>query len=250
MTATETLPTPTIERIRHELRRRALTVIARENITPNMIRITLQGEDMDSFVSGAFDDHVKCFFAEEGEEKVMRDYTPRRHDPKAGTLVLDFAVHAAGPATEWAVNAREGDVLQIGGPRGSRRILGPRKWLLIGDETALPAMGRFAEEVPADHAVAMIAAVRDASEEQVFDSAAKLTLRWVHRGTEAADPAPLLAAVEGLELEEGTFIWIAAEAGVTQALRAHFTDNGHPLVWTKCAGYWVAGEPDKTVSFD
>ncbi|KAA2315524.1 siderophore-interacting protein [Pseudooceanicola sediminis] len=257
MTDTETsqaatLPAPTIERLRHELRRRELTVTAKEYLTPQMIRITLTSDDLDTFVSGAFDDHVKIFFPDEGAEKVMRDYTPRRYDTDGRSLVLDFAVHDAGPATAWAVGAAVGDRLNIGGPRGSRRITGQiSQWVLIGDETALPAMGRFAEEAEAGARVSMFAAVRDAAEEQAFDSAADLRMTWVHRPeSQAADARALLEAVKDAPFGEGTFIWIAAEASVTQAVRAWFIEAGHPLVWTKSAGYWVAGEPDKTVSFD
>tara|TARA_R110000737_G_scaffold235404_2_gene248131 strand:+ start:225 stop:971 length:747 start_codon:yes stop_codon:yes gene_type:complete len=246
----DTLTPPTIERLRFELKRRALTVTAKDHVTPQMIRITLTSEDLGDFISGSFDDHVKIFLPSETEEKVMRDYTPRRYDTEARELVLDFALHDAGPATAWAVEAKVGDTLNIGGPRGSRKITGDiDAWVLIGDETALPAMGRFAEEAASGTKVSMFAAVRDAAEEQVFESAADLDVTWVHR-PEAADAGALLAAVKDVPFGAGTFIWIAAEASVTQAVRAYFIEAGHPLVWTKSAGYWVAGEPDKTVSFD
>ncbi|MGL1747182.1 siderophore-interacting protein, partial [Vibrio parahaemolyticus] len=43
----------------------------------------------------------------------------RRFDPVLGTLTIDFALHQAGPATAWALAAKPGDRLEIGGPRGS-----------------------------------------------------------------------------------------------------------------------------------
>jgi NADPH-dependent ferric siderophore reductase len=33
----------------------------------------------------------------------MRDFTPRRFDAAAGTTVIDYALHAAGPASDWRV---------------------------------------------------------------------------------------------------------------------------------------------------
>jgi NADPH-dependent ferric siderophore reductase len=65
-------------------------------------------------------------------------------------LHIDFAIHDAGPATDWALRARIGDALEIGGPRGSAVIPMEFDWyLLIGDETGLPAIGRRLEELPA-----------------------------------------------------------------------------------------------------
>ena len=72
-----------------------------------MIRVTLGG-DLDGFTSLGFDDHVKLFFptgttGADGEPEMdSRDYTPRRYDPQANTLDIDFVLHDAGPATRWA----------------------------------------------------------------------------------------------------------------------------------------------------
>ena len=65
----------------------------------------------------------------------MRDFTPRRHDAEKGELVVDFAIHGAGPATEWASAARPGSRLGVGGPRGSFVVTDDFDWyLMIGDE--------------------------------------------------------------------------------------------------------------------
>ena len=60
----------------------------------------------------------------------------------------------------------------------------------------------------------------------------------------AADPAPLLAALRGLQLAPETFVWIAAEANVARSLRTELLGRGHPLAWLKAAGYWVEGQTD------
>ena len=54
-------------------------------------------------------------------------------------------------------------------------------YLFIGDETALPAIGRRLEELPAGSHAVVIAEVEDAAEEQSFTSKAKLRIHWVHR---------------------------------------------------------------------
>src|SRR5690606_37114356 len=147
-------------RVRHELRVRHLRVARVEPLSARFMRVVLSGPELDGFYSPGFDDHVKLLFADPatGERPVpvvengalvwpsevrpaMRDYTPRHHDEAAGTLAIDFALHEAGPATAWAQTAQVGQSLVIAGPRGS--LLMPVDSdceLLIGDETAIPAI--------------------------------------------------------------------------------------------------------------
>jgi NADPH-dependent ferric siderophore reductase len=237
---------PRIERVRHELKRRELTVQAVENVTPNMLRITLSGDDLGDFISASPDDHVKIFLPTEAGEPERRDYTPRRFDTAARQLVLDFAVHEAGPATQWAIEAKPGAKLALGGPRGSAVISDVKHWILVGDETALPAIGRRIEEAGADETFTVIAAVAGPEEQQVFETRAQLRTIWVHRRlSAAADASTLITALETVAIEPGTFAWIAAEASVARAVRAYLTGKrNHPLPWLKAAGYWAQGQAD------
>lgn len=237
-----------ITRHRHELKRRRLTVRDKSRVTPNMIRIQFGGSDLADFVSLAPDDHVKLFIPAPVGEPERRDYTPRQFDRAAGTLVVDFAVHDAGPATRWAIDAQPGDTLDIGGPRGSA-VVSPTFdwWLLIGDETALPAIGRRVEELPTGARVMSLVAVTDPSEEQTFETGADHQALWVHRPLDRADdPAPLLAALQTISRPQGDgFVWIAAEARIARAVRDYLVKTrGHPLHWTKAAGYWLKGVAD------
>lgn len=256
MDTTQTSPhdatAPKIERVRHELKRRSLVVTDAERITPGMLRLTLSGEDLADFVSLGADDHVKIIVpAADGTEE-RRDYTPRRYDSAKRTLVIDFALHEAGPITQWAMSARPGDILNIGGPRGSAVISNVERWLLIGDETALPAIGRRIEEAGAAARITSIAAVADPGEQQTFDTRAALTCHWAYRPLgEATDASALLAVLRTVEIEPDTFVWVAAEASVTRAIRAHLTEErGYPLRWIKASGYWVKGKADSTEKFE
>ena len=49
-----------VARVRHELRRRLLTVKTAERLTPQMVRVTLTGDDLEGFVSAGYDDHVRA----------------------------------------------------------------------------------------------------------------------------------------------------------------------------------------------
>ncbi|MBU2963089.1 siderophore-interacting protein [Citreicella sp. C3M06] len=236
---------PRITRQRHDLVRRALSVTRAERLTPKMIRLALSGPELQGFVSGAPDDHFKLFVPDASGESVGRDYTPRHYDGQE--LIVDVYDHPGGPAADWSRAVKVGDTAHIGGPRGSVIIDGDiAHWLLIGDETAIPAIARRLEELPGGSATVIIA-VEGPTEEQPLVSKAALEVTWVHRAAaESADPASLLAALPAT-LPARSFAWIAAEGGVARALREALLAQGHPLQWLKAAGYWVRGEANASV---
>ena len=242
---------PIVKMVRHELKSRHLTVQAHSYVTPNMIRITLTGEDLADFTSLASDDHVKLF-VEGPDGTAMRDYTPRSYWAESQELVLDFAVHDAGPATAWALQAKRGDSVDIGGPRASRIITGDIAcWVLIGDETALPAIARRMEESPAGTRIHAIISVPTEADKQVITTAADAGITWLVREASPAHTDILLDHVRTIDIPARSFIWIAAEGGETRTLRAHLLEErGHPKQWMKASGYWVRGKPDTTEKFD
>jgi NADPH-dependent ferric siderophore reductase len=241
----------TITRVRHEVRRRTLTVSSTELLTPRMRRFGFTAPDLHDFVSASHDDHVKLFFPAvandaDGRETCMRDFTPRRFDKSLGTLIIDFALHEAGPATSWATSAQIGDTLEIGGPRGSSVVPDDFDWyLLVGDETALPAIGRRVEELRAEVPVTTFVVI-DAGEIQDFQTRAAWTPHWIARNGSPDDTTLLRTALAGYALPNGDgFVWIAAEASVARSVRNHVIEAlGHPRQWTKAAGYWKRGHAD------
>jgi len=253
------------QRVRHETRQRLLTVTAVTDITPRMRRFSFSG-DMEGFASPGHADHIKAFFfpagvepklvrigpngAEyaPGERPEMRDYTPRYWNVDSGTIELDFVLHGDGPASTWAANATVGSKLVIGGPRGSVVVPMAYDWyLLAGDETALPAIGRRIEELPAGTRVVAVVEVEGAAEEQQFRTAADLELHYVHRnGRPAGTTTLVLDRVRGLAFPAGdSYAYVAGEVTMAQAVRAHLTqDRGFRPDYIKAAGYWRLGVAD------
>lgn len=222
-----------VERVRHELKRRDLAVKAVEQLTPHFRRITLTGESLSDFVSAAFDDHLKVFAGD-----ARRDYTPRSFDNAARELVIEFALHGDGAAADWAAHAAAGDTLTIAGPKGSLIVPLDYDWhLLVGDETAFPAVARRLEELPAGASAIVILQAADAADRRAFKSAADVELTWV--STDAA----LLAAVRALTLPAGDgYAWCAGEASCMAALRRELVDiKGHPREAIRAAAYWKRG---------
>nr|WP_245248164.1 siderophore-interacting protein [Tianweitania sediminis] len=238
---------PLTTRIKHELVRRRLTVKAVDRLSPGMVRILLGGDELKGFTSAAPDDHIKLFFGDD-----MRDFTPRFYDPEENTLAVDFVLHAGGPAGDFAARAKVGDHLTIGGPRGSLVVSDEvTRWLLIGDETALPAIARRLEELRPGNRAQAVVVVADPDEEQPLTSPADCRVTWVHRpASQAGDATAVIDVVRALLLTPDTFIFVGAEASVAKALRHHLLERGHPRAWIKAAGYWVKGAPGEHQPLD
>lgn len=232
------ISTSRVQRVRHELKRRDLRVLRVEAISPHFRSVTFGGEALAGFVSASFDDHLKFMLDADGPEPVRRDYTPRRFDAAAGELTIEFALHGDGPAARWAEQAAPGQWATIGGPRGSFIIPFDFDWhLLVGDETALPAIARRLEELPAGTRAIAVLQAGDAADRRPLQSAAALSVQWV------ADAPALIAAVRALPLPAGDgYAWCAGEAGATAALRRILVEEkGHDRHAMRAAAYWKQG---------
>jgi NADPH-dependent ferric siderophore reductase len=246
-------PESATRRVMHEIKRRQLEVLRVTHLTPRMRRITLGGPQLAGFLSMAPDDHIKLMFlrtaeeaaalptlvlgqATDGPKPAMRDYTPRRIDLAAGELDIDFVIHGDGPASTWAEQAKPGDTLYIGGPRGSLIVDDVfDSYLLIGDETALPAIARRLEELPDTRQVLAVIEVDNEQERQPLPARPGLEVIWVLRHQQSLE-----TVVAGLALPPGELYgWIATEAALSRRLRRllldHFQLGEHNL---KAAGYW------------
>ncbi len=256
------------QRIRHETRLRRLEVQAIKHITPLMLRVTLAGDELQGFTSPGYADHIKIFFPTAGSEPVlpilgpdgltfptdkprpeMRDYTPRSYNAASNTLDVDFVLHGDGPASSWAAQAEIGQKIVIGGPRGSMIIPDAFDWyLLAGDETALPAIGRRLEELPTTaRALAVIEVAGKEAEQALRRTDAGAEIFWVHRnGAEAGNNDLLLQTIAQLNLPEGDcYAFIAGESSISRAVRSHLVEQrGFNGEWVKAAGYWLRGVAD------
>jgi NADPH-dependent ferric siderophore reductase len=261
MTAVDT---QTIHRVMHEIKRRKLEVLRVVDLTPRMRRITLGGPELAGFISLGTDDHVKLLFPQNAEQTAaletmvlgagkdngplpeMRDYTPRRYDLEKLELDIDFVLHGDGPASTWAEQARPGQFLHIGGPRGSMIV--PDifdSYLLIGDETALPAIARRLEGLAANRKALVVIEVENGAEQQVLESAAQVNVIWVLR---EGGKDNLLTTVKELQVPKGNlYAWVATETKVSRQIRRVLLDeHGLNEQFVKAVGYWRAeGTPEE-----
>lgn len=240
---------------------RLLQVRRSERITPRMIRVTLSGDELAGFGGEGPDRRIKMFFPVEGQERpavpratsggplwpageprpAIRTYTVRRFDAGACELDVDFVLHEGhGPAAAWARDARPGAWVGVSEP-GGRYEPDPAAdfHVVIGDETALPAVATVLEALPAGVPALAFLEVADAGEEQELPGSAQV--RWVHRGS--AEPGePLAAAVRSAEFPAGDGqAWLSGESACVRDLRKHLLDErGIERRRVYATGYWRA----------
>ncbi|MER7606340.1 siderophore-interacting protein [Nocardioides sp. NPDC127503] len=270
-----------------------------ERLSPSFARIELAGDDLADFGNDGptLDQRIKLLFpatpgvlpeltAEdwytewlalpEDERPRMRTYTIRSIEGEGieKRLYVDFVLHpgAHGPGSDWAGAAKPGDEILVAGPKLGEPY-GGIEWLpgdatrllLVGDETAVPAIVSILESLPADATGSAFLEVPVAGDVQEVSAPEGLQVSWLPReGAPVGGPA--LAAVGGLlgfeatpddvtsvevedpdlwetpdysssgeevastesgagSGEDGRYAWIAGESRMVTALRRHLVNE-------------------------
>ena len=240
---------------------RLLQVRRSARITPRMVRVTLTGDALAGFGGDGPDRRIKMFFPVPGQDRpavprastggpvwpageprpTIRTYTVRRFDAAVGELDVDFVLHEGhGPAAAWARDARPGAWVGVSEP-GGRYVADPEAdfHLVIGDESALPAVATVLAALPAGVPAVAHLEVEDAGEEQSLPGGA--TVHWVHRDG-LPSGAPLAAAVQAATLPGGRGqAWLSGESACVRDLRRHLLDDrGFDRRAVYATGYWRA----------
>lgn len=159
-----------------------IALLRRTVLSPSMTRFVFGGPDIALMRTLSPDQRVKLLFAAANgspsalpcddkwqthrrdlpaeRQPPMRTYTLRALRTAERELDIDFVLHGeTGPASTWATHAQPGQTLQIAAPLASHhRDPGGYEWrppqgirhvLLIGDETALPAIAGIIEQYAA-----------------------------------------------------------------------------------------------------
>ncbi|MTH45795.1 siderophore-interacting protein [Intestinirhabdus alba] len=246
---------PYPQRVRNALRFRELTVRRVERISAGFQRVVLGGDALDGFSSRGFDDHTKVFFPEPGSHFVLptvtdegidwgqgvrpasRDYTPL-YDESRHELALDFFIHEGGIASTWAMQAREGDSLTIGGPRGS--LVVPEAYayqLYVCDESGMPALRRRLEalsQLSVRPDVIALVSVQDAAYQDYLAHLDGFNITWMPHDDRALDERLAQLAVP----EKDYFIWITGEGRRVKKLSGRFETDRYDPQLVRAAAYW------------
>ncbi|TDB76437.1 siderophore-interacting protein [Micromonospora sp. KC723] len=246
----------------------AATVLRTERPTPHLIRLVLGGEELAGLPVGEHTDHyVKLIFAPEGvtyphptdlatikrefpaeQWPRLRAYTVRAFDPLAGELTIDVVHHGdEGLAGPWAARLHPGDEVRFVGPGGAYAPDPTADWhLLVGDESALPAIGAALERLPVGAPAAVLVEVHGPADEQPLPSPGAVALTWLHRGDRPVGEA-LVAAVRALEFPTGrVHAFVHGEATFVKELRRLLrVERGVPREALSISGYWRRGMDDE-----
>jgi NADPH-dependent ferric siderophore reductase len=243
-------------------------VVRVERLSPSMVRIVLGGPGLDEFEpTDLTDQYVNALFVPDGAPYAVpfdvdeartapahlrpagRRYTVRSWDPASRELSIDFVAHGDhGHAGRWAQRAQPGDRLQIVGPSGGYAPDPTADWhLLVGDESALPAISAALERLPAGRPALVVVVVDGPDDELVLDSPGEVDLTWLHRGAEADSTDRLVATVAALTFPPGRGqVFVHGEAGETRAVRRHLLgDRGLPKEGASISPYWRRGHTDE-----
>lgn len=223
---------------------RCLTVLARELISPHMLRITLGGSAMADFPPARESAYVKLRFAQPGSRRpLLRTYTIRAQRPEA--IDIDFVRHGdGGPASRWAESVCIGQSVDVGGPGPVKRVDNRADWfLLVGDMTALPAIAANIEALPRTARGHAVIEVMDAADIQTLDAPPGLRLDWHVNPYPGQAPELLVNAVAALDWMAGRpSVWAACEFSAMQRLRRHFHDTrGLARETLYISSYWQYG---------
>ena len=237
-------------------------VVGTRRLTPGLIRLTLGGEGLDGFgMVDATDAYINVAIPPSGAEygeifdpREVRDsrpreqwparrrYTVRRWDPELRLLEVDFVVHGdQGVAGPWAAAAREGTVLVFEGPAGGYRPDPDADWhLLVGDESALPAIAASLEVLP-EGALGVVRLVCDGPDHEIdLPSPGRLDLRWLHRTGSPSDADLLVDSLREIAFPRGRMhAFVHGEADEIRAIRRHLLiDHGYQRSEMSCSPYW------------
>ncbi|GAA3818656.1 siderophore-interacting protein [Nocardioides panacisoli] len=222
----------------------------------------------------------------EGERCVVRTYTIREvRGRDAGTrIVVDLVLHpgAHGPGSAWAAAAAVGDEVMVCVPRRGEPF-GGIEWdpghtdrlLVVGDETAVPAVASILGSLPGDAGGAVFLEVPEDADVQELAGPAGVVVTWLPRSGAPVGSRAVAAVADHLGFRsapsassevdpdlwetptysssgeplgatvaptDDRYAWIAGEAGMVTTLRRHLVGELRlPRHQVAFMGYWRTG---------
>lgn len=257
-----------------------LEVLRTERLAPHWLRITLGGGEIAKFHPMGYDQWFRLFIPvggdaalervpakahklfgylkflriPDGERPVMRNYTVRAFRPAAdgrgAELDVDFVLHGsaadgtAGPASRWAETCAPGDrVLVIDEGLTFNPERGTDRVVLVGDETALPAIASICASLPSTASGTAIIEVPSEDDALEFPHPAGISVEWIVRPTDIAPGTLALSTLRGLALPDAPFhAYAAGEQSLASGVRKQLVgERGVDKNLVSFCGYWKIG---------
>ena len=285
------------------------TVRWTRRLSPHFVRVAFGGEGLNRLVTppAIYDQRIKILLPNDGHRLpdvsgenwhqdwlatpedtrgVLRTYSIRAAFTEDPHLWVDFVAHDEGVAGPWSASDPVGDEVIIVGPTGGDPREGiefdpqPRhqRLVIVGDESAVPAMLRIVEDLPPTAQGVVLCEVPSADDELSVQAPAGVNVQWLPRADGQQVGELLTPAVLSLVVQEGlapqgdpeepvgeivwetpgfsatgeeltvhdptgdTYFWIAGEASMVTGLRRALV-RGHGIARSDVAfmGYWRRG---------
>ncbi|WP_216216796.1 siderophore-interacting protein [Amycolatopsis aidingensis] len=254
-----------------------LHVVRREQITPHFARVTLGGGDIARFSFMGFDQWFRLFIpvAEDSLSRlpskldtlsyarylsiskavrpVLRNYSVRAYREGGADgpeIDVDFVLHgsaaedAAGPAATWARTCSPGDpVGLLDEGIGFNPDPALTRFLLVADESGLPATAGILAALPADATGQALIEVPSEEDRQDLTGPAGVAVEWIVRTGHDQVPgrAALAAATELGVPAQPCYGWVVGEQTLPSTVRRNWVRAGVPKENIMFCGYWRAG---------
>lgn len=179
----------------------------------------------------------------DGTRPPIRTLTPLATDPSAGTLEVEVVLHGHGALSTWAAADPVGDEVAVSGP-GRGYVIDPEahRFLLVGDESAGPAIGQLLAVLPPDAAIDVVVEVAHPDARVELPHHPGATVQWCERSAADAPGSAMVPAVAALPLDDRVRVWAAGEAAAVQQLRTLLHGERRlPRSQTVIRGYWKHG---------
>lgn len=223
------------------------SVSAVEPVHPHLRRVTLRGGDLATYRPAGPDSYLYLLLPPEGRTDLTIDrcftwagyetmppaerprgayYTQRAWRPEAVELDLLIVLHGDdGAASRWAHGATPGDPVALWGPRTAwHPPPTTTSYLLVADDTGLPAVGAILESLDPGALVHVVAEVDHEGERPPLpELGPRTTFTWCYRRGAPAGTTTLVAdAVRSNGLPPGSpYVWGGGESRTMAEVRRH-----------------------------
>ena len=242
---------------------KTLTVKSSSKLTPNMRRVTLEGDALNDFPANSEGAVIKMLFELPGLDKApMRTYTLAEQRLAPNEIDVDFMLHnhkdvsidgtvhdtSHGIAVPWSLSAKPGDKISFFGPGPVRFInLEADCFLLAADMTALPALKANLKLLPENARGKVCIEILSEADKQDLQLPANIELTWVINESPGSDASPLFHAIEQADWQLGKLaVWAACEFKTIKKIRNNLKiDRGVEKSHLYISSYWKKGNTEE-----